>query len=175
MKFIHLLATAPLVLIGLPATAQADPSSPWGARAPARCDALKVSAAPSAAQARQMVRCGHERASTSSGELWLMEDLAVEVGSAQPFKAFYNTYTMADADTKHPVHPIRGSFTWSVCMLRKDAAVARRDPDQNCRETAVGDAKGVCWRTAFGDWRCSLTGHSGETRSPTRPRMAAAR
>ncbi|GAP36228.1 hypothetical protein ABXN37_13830 [Piscinibacter sakaiensis] len=167
------VSCAALLSVATGAFAQIDPASPWGARAPARCDGVKPAGTPTPAQVKQLLRCTHEQGSASSGELWLMEDLAVEIGSGQPFKAFYNTYTMADADTSKPVHPIRGSYTWSVCMLRKDAVVARRDPDQNCRETAVNDAKGVCWRTAFGDWRCSMTGRSGETRTPTRPRSGA--
>lgn len=87
----------------------------------------------------------------------LMERLTVQVGGAMPFVALYNTFTMPDADTTKRVHPLRGSWTWSRCLSRRDAAIYG-SAELNCREAVVPSGTGVCWRTTFGDWRCLLTG-----------------
>jgi hypothetical protein len=101
-----------------------------------------------------------------------MEDVAVEVGGPAPFATLYPLITMPGVDPAKPVHPLWGSWTWSVCMLRADAARGGKDPGLNCRETPVGDATGGCWRTTFGDWKCAMNGRSGATVAPTRPRRA---
>lgn len=162
------LTTAGLVLVAVSGTAKAqDAKSLWGARQAATCP--QVRQAPAAAVAAQLVRCAKESQSTSTGESWLVEDLQVQVGGPTPFAAMYNAVTMPDADTSKRVYPIRGSWTWSVCKLRADARIYG-DPNLNCRETPVTQATGACWQTTFGDWRCTMNGTSGATRSPTRPR-----
>lgn len=152
-------------------TAHAVSGDPrWGARAPAQCTPLKQSQPPSAAQAAQLFRCEKETASESSGELWLVEDLKVEIGGATPFAAMYRLVTMREADTSKRVYPIRGSWTWSTCISRRDAGLRGADPGLNCRETPVSGATGACWQTTFGDWKCTMNGTSGAIKSPTRPR-----
>lgn len=163
-----MLVTAVVVLAGAGGIAVAqDARALWGTRPAAACPTVRQ--APSAAQAGALVRCAKESQSTSSGESWLVEDLQVQVGGATRFAAMYNEVTMPDADTRKPVYPIRGSWTWSVCKLRRDARIYG-DPNLNCRETPVTRATGACWQTTFGDWKCTMNGTSGTTRSPTRPR-----
>lgn len=140
----------------------------WGARAPGSCPSIAPKAAPSPAQVATMVRCRHESISSGSGELRLMENLNVAVGESMPFVAAYNSYVMPEADTKSRVYPIRGSFTWVVCKSRKDAAIYG-NPDKNCYETDVPEAKGVCWKTTFADWRCLLNGPAQGRRDGTSP------
>ena len=137
----------------------------WGARDPGSCVPLRQAGPPSAEEAAALFRCRREAAYDASGELWLMEDVDVEVGGARPFMEMYNVIDMPDADTTKPVHPIKGGWTWAVCTTRADAA----DPDGNCRETDVSAATGACWVTRAGDWRCFMNGRSGETRGPTAP------
>ena len=162
------LATAGLMLAASCGSAQAqEAKSLWGARTAATCP--QVRQAPSAVAASALVRCAKESQSTSTGESWLVEDLQVQVGGPTSFAAMYNAITMPDADTRKSVYPIRGSWTWSVCKLRADAKIYG-DPNMNCRETPVSRATGACWQTTFGDWKCTMNGTSGATRSPTRPR-----
>lgn len=162
------LAMAGVGLAALSGVAGAQyAGSPWGARKAATCPSVRQ--VPSAAIAGQLVRCAKETQSMSTGESWLVEDLRVEVGGPTRFAAMYNAVTMPDADTRKSVYPIRGSWTWSVCKLRADAKIYG-DPNLNCRETPVTRATGACWQTTFGDWKCTMNGTSGDTRSPVRPR-----
>lgn len=121
-----------------------------------------------------MVRCRHEVIVSDGGELWLMEGLRVSVGAAIPFVAAYNSYVMPEADVRSRVYPIRGAFTSVVCMTRHDAGIYG-NPDTNCYEKDVTAAKGVCWKTSFGDWSCNLAGSAMGRRdkvSPPRPGSA---
>jgi hypothetical protein len=141
----------------------------WGARDPTACVPLRQEQQPTPEQAIQLVKCRHETASASSGELWLMENVKLEVGAMVPFVVMYDRVVMADADTAKPTYPLRGSFTWAVCMSMHDAGIGGGDARLNCRETDVAGATGACWQTTFGDWSCVLHGYtSGETRRPTR-------
>jgi len=139
----------------------------WGARDPTPCVALTQSAPPSAEQAASLVRCTGEIA-LEGGTLSLMENVRVQVGGPVPYLAMYNRYVMQDADTEADTYPIRGSFTWSTCKTRHDAAIYG-NPDMNCAETDVSAAEGLCWKTRFADWRCRMTGASGPAREPTAP------
>lgn len=150
------------------ATAIEGNAAAWGARNPGACSSVRLTKAPTPAQAAAMIRCKHEIINEGSGELWLMENLNVTVGAPIPFVVAYNTYVMDDADVRQRVYPLRGSYTWSVCKSRHDAGIYG-NPDLNCRETDVVDAKGACWKTSFGDWRCLFRGTSQGRREPTRP------
>lgn len=170
MRKLAAFAVAASLVPGFVAPATADTTgSPWGARSPAQCQAVRQAKPPSVDQAIQLLRCVKESASQSTGELWLMEDVKVEIGGATDYAAMYPLITMNEADTTKKVYPIRGSWTWSSCMQRADAA-RRGNPDLNCRETGVTGATGACWQTTFGDWKCTMNGRSGDSRSPTRPR-----
>lgn len=165
---------APLCILiavagGPSAWAEAASGAPWGARNAAPCAAVTQANPPSAAQATAILKCRREKAMDSSGELWLMEKAAIQVGGAQPFAAAYNTWTMQGADTKKPVYPLRGS--WTMVMCRNRADLARYSPaeaQRNCSETDY-QGEGVCWRTTFGDWDCTVSGRTGARREKTAP------
>lgn len=164
-----MLGIAVAVATALPASAQSG--APWGARDVTVCAPLVQSAPPTAAQAAALVRCAKETASSASGALWLVEDIRVEIGAAAEFRTYYNTFVMAHADTTKPVYPLKGSWTWSKCILRKDAAIGGGDPNLNCRESPVTNSAGVCWRKTAGDWTCNLfSGSTGAQGPLTRPR-----
>ena len=59
-----------------------------------------------------------------------MEDVKVEIGGATDYVAMYPLITMSGADTTKKVYPIRGSWTWSTCMQRADAARKRKPGSQ---------------------------------------------
>jgi hypothetical protein len=160
-----LLAAACLAL-SPPLLAQTGVGAPYGARDPVACPSLKQAQAPSPQQAAVLVRCKRETLNSGSGELWLMENTVVDsIGPAQHFTTLYNVLTMANADTTKPVHVIKGSWRWVVCISRKGAGA---NADVNCRETPVTGATGGCWRTTAGEWACAMNGRSGETRQGVR-------
>lgn len=151
-----------------PAGAMPGDATAWGARNPGACPSIRLTAAPGPAQVATMLRCRHETIVSDGGELWLMDNLNVAVGAPIPFAAAYGSFVMPHADARSRVYPIRGSFTWSICMTRHDAGIYG-NPDLNCRETDVQSAKGVCWKTSFGDWSCLLSGSAFGRRDKTRP------
>jgi hypothetical protein len=154
-----------------PVWSQSKSGAPWGARAPAQCTPLKQSQPPSAVQAAQLLRCEKEKGSESTGELWLMENVNVEVGGPTTYAAMYQKIIMQEADTTKPVYPIRGSWTWSTCILRSDAGRGGADPNLNCREADVTAATGGCWRTTFNDWKCTMNGTTGSRSALVKPRQ----
>ena len=166
------MAAALAVCIGFASLplAQAMPgdASAWGARNPGACPSISLKGAPTVAQVTGMLRCKHEVIQSAGGELWLMQNLKVAVGGPIPFVTAYNSYVMPEADVRVRTFPIRGSRTWSICKTRHDAGIYG-NPDLNCYETDVAAAKGVCWKTTFGDWKCLLTGSASGRRDPTRP------
>jgi hypothetical protein len=163
------LLSAAVALLGLSSPSLAQVGIPYGARDPVLCPSLKQAAAPTAQQAALLFRCKQEWVNSGSGELWLIENLQVEVGPAQHFTALSNVMTSANVDTTKPVHVIKGSWTSVVCKSRKDVAIGRGNPDLNCTETPVTSRSGVCWKTNAGEWACLLNGVSGESRVGVRP------
>ncbi len=154
---------------GQSASAEAASGAPWGSRNAAPCNAVRQNNAPNAAQATAILKCRREKAYDSSGELWLMEKANIQVGGGMPFVTAYNTWTMQGADTTKQVFPLRGSWTMVMCRNRADLArYSAQDAQRNCSETDYqGD--GVCWRTTFGDWDCTVTGRTGAQRQKTAP------
>jgi len=168
----RVLAAALAVCTGLTsmsaAYAMPGDATAWGARNPGACPSITPKGAPTVAQVTTMLRCRHEVIVRDGGELWLMQNLNVAVGGPVPFVTAYNSYVMPEADTRTRPFPIRGSWTWSVCKTRHDAGIYG-NPDLNCYETDVAAAKGVCWKTTFGDWKCLLSGSGSGRRDQTRP------
>lgn len=156
------------IMLMTPASAMPGDAIAWGARDPGSCPSIRLTGTPTPAQVATMVRCRHETIVSDGGELWLMENLNVAVGAPMPFASAYNSFVMAHADVRSRVYPIRGSFTWSTCMTRHDAGIYG-NPDLNCNERDVQAAKGVCWKTSFGDWSCLFTGAASGRRDRTRP------
>lgn len=163
-----LAAAIALLGISTPAMAQtpAVSGAAWGARSPAVCAPLMTAAGPSAAQAAKLVQCSKDSASTSTGDLWLAEKVAVQLGAAKPFRDMYNVFTMPDADTTKQVIPITGSWMWSNCIETADAAKSG-NAGKNCTETDVTKATGACWVTKAAGWKCNMNG----TSSPSRRNM----
>ncbi|MGJ3629786.1 hypothetical protein AB5I41_28590 [Sphingomonas sp. MMS24-JH45] len=109
-------------------------------------------------------------ASQGSGELWLMEDVRVEVGGPAPFATLYPLINMPGADPD-AARPSAARLLDLVGLhVARRCGARRKGSGLNCRETPVTDATGGCWRTTFGDWKCTMNGRSGATVSPTRPR-----
>ena len=153
----------------MPVVALEGSGAAWGARDPAGCPSLSQTEPPSRKQAVALLRCTHEVAYDASGELWLLENVDVQIGEPVPFEEMYFEYVLTDADIFAATYPLSGSFTRTVCITQHDAGISGVDPSLNCSEFDVAEAKGVCWFTSFADWRCLMTGPVTETRKPTAP------
>lgn len=138
----------------------------WGSRDPGGCAPVALGGPPSVADVQTMLRCRQDV--EYRGEITLIEDIAVRVGSGVPFTDLYNTYVMDAADVTATVYPITGSYRQVSCMSRADAAIYG-DPDRNCTDSLVPQAKGVCWPTETGEGKCFLSGPVAERRTGTAP------
>ena len=160
---------AGFLLAATPSLALEGSGEPWGARDPGSCSGLRQEMPPGVDQITALVRCTHEVALESGGELWLMQNVQAAITEEVPFTTMYFEYALEDADVAAATYRIAGSFTWAVCMTKEDAATAGVDLARNCRESDVPEANGVCWRTDQSDWRCLLTGAIVGTRTQTVP------
>lgn len=140
----------------------------YGSRDPHTCEDTKkpLRGAPSAEQAKQYVVCGLEHVFSYS--LYLAEDVKVEVGGAVPYNP--NNFPFAsDIDTKSPVYPIRASFNEYQCGKEyKSTSHPLYNVGKNCTIYHIPKATGVCLKTTFGDWRCSITSRTDDPNPPKR-------
>ncbi len=146
-----------MILLGASVStfAQTGAGKPYGARDPRTCTDTKAPTrgAMTAELATKYVICSEEH--VEGGSLYLAEDLTVQVGGAVPYNP--NRFPFAsDIDTKAPVYPIRAgaSLKEYQCSVVSDI---RQNKGYNCTIYPRPNATGVCVKTTFGDWRCSLT------------------
>jgi hypothetical protein len=126
------------------------------ARNPRVC--TKLMTPPNASQAKALVQCDHEGRSILTGMnpvVFLVTDLTVEV--AAPRKFMMSVDAGPDIDVTAPVYPIQGIGTGWRCLSTRSVPAG-----QNCGKHIAAPGVGECWRTPFGDWRCSMTVGSRE-------------
>ncbi len=134
-------------------------SARYGSRDPRTCEDTKAPArgAITAALALKYLNCQMEYVS-GGGDLYLVENVKVEVGGGIPYAAIIGHRSLSEIDVKHPVYPIRGSLLRYQCQNRLTAA---RVPDANCNTYNEPKATGYCYKTTFGDWRCYMNDSAG--------------
>ncbi|HEX9202192.1 MAG TPA: hypothetical protein VF865_21720 [Acidobacteriaceae bacterium] len=160
----HLLICAFLAIgatVALPA--QQGTGKKFATRDPFVCKSKKDPAkgAPSPDQIKQYFRCNSETGERSSGSnyLYLLDNITVEVGAGRPYQV--SEMSIPEIDPSKLVYPIRGSFDRYQCS---DPAHASQDargnsvspPGKNCSLFLAPHATGICWRTTFGDWDCTM-------------------
>ena len=137
-----------------------DIGKKFGARDPRTCSSRKATL--SAAQARLYFICDTETvadpAAESGGTLILLSDVKVELGSGRPFNMQSDSFGWATTNAIDPsqtVYPIRGSFNaWRCVKLGYFGGEAGK----NCTKTPAPEAKGICFKSSFGDWHCIMSG-----------------
>ena len=152
-----LVVSAPFFSSRANALTDKEAAAKFGTRAPTACPEVKAakSGAPPAAEVKALVMCSYEQEFERS--VLLMGDVKVQVGNAIP----YHLDLMArDADSHFPFYPIRGSFTSVSC--RREYSYST-DKGKNCMIQHVMQDTGLCWHTAFGDWKCSFGGRDSRT------------
>lgn len=146
-------------------------SERYGSREPRTCDDTKTptKGAITAALALKYLNCQMEYLA-GGGDLYLVEDVKVQVGGGIPYSAIMGQRSLSEIDTKYPVYPIRGSLLRYQCMNRLTAA---RNPDANCNTSNEPKATGYCYKTTFGDWRCYMNDPNATTRHDVPPPKGA--
>jgi hypothetical protein len=136
-------------------------SQKWQSRLPRECS--KVTSPPTASQAAALVQCTMEY--ESSQVVSLIQEVKVEVGSPRPFIAEDSSFR--EIDPSGQVYPIRGSEKMYLCGPVIENVL--HNGGKNCSYFAQTRAEGRCWRTKFGDWRCSLAGGGNGTQIQNQP------
>jgi hypothetical protein len=153
-----LLFAALIVFVGLPlAYAQKDSGKPYGARDPHTCASRKDPAkgALSAAQALQYLSCDMEGID-GFGHLAQVADVKVEVAKGRPFNI--NTDSTPDIDVSELVYNIRGGLTTGYCSIIDNTVTVA---GKNCLISDQPNAVGICYKSNFGDWHCSMRDPTG--------------
>lgn len=150
-----------VIAAALASAAFAEGGGRWGARDPVtECVQVTTPEGPAIDQVVALVRCRNETI-TRYDELWLLEDLKLQIGAARAHQGYDEYINMPDADTSKPVHDLRGSWISVMCRIPSGVAATGGDPSRNCTHQVVTAGKGACWMTSFGDWQCNVSG-SGE-------------
>jgi hypothetical protein len=102
-----------------------------------------------AALATKYLICSSE--GVRSDNLYLIEGITtVEVGGSRPYNP--KNDSVEDIDVTAPVYPLRfGSYKSYSC-----AAVYEENKGYNCSIYPYPNGTGVCRKTTFGDWSCTL-------------------
>ena len=127
----------------------------YGTRDAQTCKDMKapVKGAPTAALAKQYVICDIEK--VSGPYLYLVENVTVEVGGGRPYNPNADI-NVPEINVRLPIYSIRGSLTKYQCYeVNPNFTVSA--PGKNCSRYEEPKAKGDCYKTTFGDWRCTMT------------------
>jgi len=127
----------------------------YGTRDAQTCKDMKapVKGAPTAALAKQYVICDIEK--VSGPYLYLVENVRVEVGGGRPYNPNADI-NVPEINVRLPIYSIRGSLTKYQCYeVNPNFTVSA--PGKNCTRYEEPKAKGDCYKTTFGDWRCTMT------------------
>ena len=126
----------------------------YGSREPRTCEDKKAPALGpiTAPLAQKYLNCQMEYVA-GGGDLYLVENLKVEVGGGVPYSAIMRQRTLNEVDVTQPVYPLRGSLLRYQCQ---DRVTAARVATANCNTSHEPNATGYCYRTTFGDWSCYM-------------------
>lgn len=150
---------------------QAGAGAPYGARDPYACSSKTspTSGAISAQMARQYFICGWEKVD-GNGNLDLTGNVQLQVGRGVVPRGTF-AVPRSDQDPKAKVYAIRGSYDWYMCAKQDKGQQIKGlwssfsdagNIGKNCVLWHVTNATGDCYRTTFGDWKCSMIGNNGD-------------
>jgi hypothetical protein len=162
MRRYLVLALTFAATVGL-AYGQTGIGAKYGSRDPFVCNSKKEPAqgAPSPSQIRDYVKCSSENVVGSMGpKLYLLENVQVQVAKGRPFQA--SDLNFPDIDNSQLLYPIRGSYDWYVCHVNEVGF----PPGRNCNIYKEPAATGFCYKTTFGDWKCTMVDNLAVSRGP---------
>lgn len=67
-----------------------------------------------------------------------------------------NDFVIIQAMKDLPIYPIRGSYTQYMCTKEYPERGTLYNIGKNCNRSENRNATGSCYKTTFGDWRCSM-------------------
>jgi hypothetical protein len=119
-------------------------------REPRKCSQVK--SPPSVGQAAALIQCQREQ--MNAHEDWITTNVQVEMAAQRAF--IYETDSgLPEIDTASKVIPLRGSLNGYICAVIGEVNGVQ---GKNCMRGVVAEAKGACWKTTFGDWKCNEDG-----------------
>ena len=127
----------------------------YATRDPRQCTGF--TAQPSVAAATILVQCTMD--GKSSGYINLIQTVTVQLASPRGFIYTSDSF-LNEIDTKAQVIPLRGNLTAYGCSTANTVTVAGK----NCESYDIPSGTGRCWKTTFGDWKCSITGANANAR-----------
>jgi hypothetical protein len=147
-------AAIAILLLGDASKSEAQVGARYRARDPQTCASRKDPAkGPITADlAKKYVTCHIE--AESSGKLYLLENVTVEVGKGTPFKELPSSARPFGGDPDGLVYQIRGSLTRYQCAPISDIL---QNAGKNCNIYQEPKATGTCFRDGFADWVCNMT------------------
>ena len=151
MRSVTVIAVMTLA-VSLAASAQPGSGAKYGSRDLKTCPAATFTGPPSAEQAKQLFTCGSER--DTGGTITLVENVAVQVAPAA--RKFQPGDSYNDIDQNGPVYPIRGSFTNYSCAKVYNLDASHTNAGTNCTVLQQPHAQGICYKTTFGEWACTM-------------------
>jgi hypothetical protein len=134
----------------------------YGAPGPRRCASTTqpTKGAIGPAEARAYVICGAEGVTGST--LMLQAKVVVQVAKGRPY--IHVTDSLQAIDTSQLVYDIRGTSVRYACAARGGVL-----PDSKlCTGTETPHDEGKCYRTTFGDWRCTWGDFTAPVSTDTR-------
>jgi hypothetical protein len=149
-----------LCLTPLSVQAQGSVGAKYGSREPTQCAQMTApkKGPPSNAQAAQYLKCGMEIGGTG-GTLNLLQEVNVQVA---PKGRQYNPRApIPNVDTTFPIYDIRGNYVKYICSPVYSSNLTGSNVGKSCYSYAHPKAEGVCWKTTFGDWGCTMSDGNG--------------
>ena len=138
--------------IAFPVAAQQGSGAKYGSRDLRPCASTKGAGKgpPDMKTVTAAVLCAHEKESSSM--LYFVQDLKIDIASrGRPYNP--RTDIMSEIDIDVPVYSIRGSYVSYQCS---PISTILNNQGKNCNIYRQPNAAGQCYKTTFGDWKCSL-------------------
>ena len=129
----------------------------YASRDPRKC--RSVIAPPNQAQAAALIQCTMEVATSIGARL--MQNVNVQFGAPRNFQPETDS-RLKEIDAQAPILPLTGRAMSYFCS---SVAFGLYHAGTNCTVTPMPQANGRCWRTTFGDWKCSLDEPIADSRS----------
>lgn len=129
----------------------------YAARDPRRCSS--VIARPNQGQAAVLIQCTMEVAGSIG--VRLMQNVRVEMSAPRDFQPDLDG-RLKDLDARAPIIPVIGSAMSYYCS---SVAFGLYHAGTNCAVSPMPQTPGRCWKTTFGDWKCSLDGPTSDPRT----------
>src|SRR5690348_3706071 len=127
-----------------------------GARDPHACASKEpASGAPSGDRLKELILCGKSGERVYDQDLYLLANVQVEIGKSRPYQT--SDSLAQNIDPSQPVYPIRGSYDKYQCVvINTTMKLKGHSAGDNCSLFPQPQAEGICYRTTFGDWECSM-------------------